>query len=219
MKVYIEANIGCGKTTFLQMLKDRLGDKINIIKEPVDEWTSMKDEEGKDILVKYYGDMRRWSFTFQINSLSSRLNKFLEQYDKNKINFIERSIYSDRNCFAQLCHKYGNMDKLELHQYEQLFKLMDNNISISVVPDVFIYLKVNSKTCHDRINERSRDGEGNIPITYLDDLCEMHEIWMKENKKNGINILEIDADVNFRDDIKVQNECIDTIMKYLDNVK
>lgn len=217
-KIYIEANIGCGKSTFLNMLKQNMGDKVNTIKEPVDEWTEMKDENGEDILVKYYADMRRWSFTFQINSLSSRLNRLISQYDKNKINFIERSIYSDKNCFSKLCFKYKNMDKLELYQYEQIFKLMDNNLNMSIAPDIIIYLKATPETCYKRIAERSRNGEGNIPIKYLEDLHEIHENWMEENRRNNVKIMEIDANENFRDDIEVQKKYITQIMDFINNI-
>ena len=218
INVYIEANIGSGKSTFLDILQKRLGDKINIIKEPVDEWTTITDEKGQDILVKYYNDMRRWSFTFQINSLASRLNRFISQQKTDRVNIIERSIYSDKNCFAQLCFKNGTMDKLELYQYEQLFKLMNDNLSISIKPDGFIYLRATSTVCHDRINVRSRDGEENIPLNYLDNLHKIHESWMDVNKKHGIPVLVIDANKNFKNDDDVQKQYVELITNFIDKI-
>jgi len=39
MRIYVEANIGSGKTTFLNLL----GEDYNTIKEPLDEWLKLTD--------------------------------------------------------------------------------------------------------------------------------------------------------------------------------
>ena len=55
MNIYIEGNIGSGKSTFLKYLEDHLPhDKFTFIYEPVDEWQAFKDEDGKNILDCFY---------------------------------------------------------------------------------------------------------------------------------------------------------------------
>lgn len=214
MKIYVEANIGSGKTTILKILAEFLKDKINTIQEPVDEWLIHFDENNHNILTKYYQDMKRWSFTFQINSLSTRLNKFLKEYQKDKPNIIERSIFSDGNCFSQLCYQEGNMDQLELYHYQEILKLMANNFDVK--PDAIIYLKTRPEVCFDRINKRARNGEEGISIDYLTKLHQVHEKWIKNTKDQKINVLELDADLDFENDPEIRLQFIDKISEFID---
>ena len=49
--IFVEGNIGTGKTTFVEFLEHNLKpEKYNIIYEPVDEWQKLKDPNGKNIL-------------------------------------------------------------------------------------------------------------------------------------------------------------------------
>ncbi len=64
-------NIGSGKTTLLthvrELLQDKnLNQKIIFLKEPVDVWETIKDEEGKTMLEKFYADQEKYSFAFQM---------------------------------------------------------------------------------------------------------------------------------------------------------
>ena len=49
--IYVEGNIGTGKTTFIKYLEQHLpSDKYNFVYEPVDEWMKTTDNSGKSIL-------------------------------------------------------------------------------------------------------------------------------------------------------------------------
>ena len=63
----IEGNMGAGKTTFVENLKAQIGDKISLVllEEPVNEWQSIKDKEGTDILSHFYKDQKEYAFQFQ----------------------------------------------------------------------------------------------------------------------------------------------------------
>ena len=54
----IEGNIGSGKSTLVRMLKEYFkdNDKIIFADEPVEDWMSVKDNSGEDILSKFYAD-------------------------------------------------------------------------------------------------------------------------------------------------------------------
>ena len=66
--VSIEGNIGSGKSTLLANLKKHFNKNTNIIflKEPVDEWSKITDENGTTILEKFYADQDKYSFSFQM---------------------------------------------------------------------------------------------------------------------------------------------------------
>ena len=94
MRIYVEANIGSGKTTFLNLLEE----DYNTIKEPLDEWLKLTDGK-ENILDKFYKDADRWAYTFQMETFMSRIES-IKKNEIEGINIIERSIYTDMNCFA-----------------------------------------------------------------------------------------------------------------------
>ena len=54
--VSIDGNIGSGKSTLLSTLKEYYADNDHIIflKEPVDDWEKITDENGVTMLEKFY---------------------------------------------------------------------------------------------------------------------------------------------------------------------
>ena len=149
MIIYIEGNIGTGKSTFVDKLASYLPNltELNVdpklILEPVDEWLKTTDSDGQHILQKFYGDQTKWAFTFQMNSFISRVKRiqdemFINDNGKEKMAFVERSIYTDRNCFAKLCHESGKMTTLEYDIYCKWNEWLSQQFNIR--PDVYIYL-------------------------------------------------------------------------------
>ncbi len=95
--VSIEGNIGGGKTTLLSHMKLALKDNKNVIflKEPVDDWETIKDKEGCTMLQKFYGDQAKYSFPFQMMAFISRLVLLRTAAKENPhaILVTERSLY------------------------------------------------------------------------------------------------------------------------------
>ena len=54
--ISIDGNIGSGKSTLLNILKTQLAENENVIflREPVDIWESIVDENGTNIIEKFY---------------------------------------------------------------------------------------------------------------------------------------------------------------------
>ena len=54
MRIYIEGNIGSGKTTFCKYLQEYFkGRDIGIVLEPLDRWLNTKDKEGNNSKADY----------------------------------------------------------------------------------------------------------------------------------------------------------------------
>ena len=208
MNIYVEANIGAGKSTFLNAINEYNSDKFNIIQEPVDEWINTKDNDGSNILDKFYQDQNRWSFTFQINSFISRVHKVEENIKDDCLNIIERSIYTDKNCFAMNCLESGKMTQLEWNVYEKWHNWLSQKFNVK--PDVYIYLQTTPKVCEQRIKKRNRTEESNIPIQYLEMLHQKHEQWLL-NETTPTLIINVDEDFDYKDRI---NEIISKILNF-----
>ena len=59
--VLVEGNIGVGKSTFLNRLKENLGNDATVFTEPVELWTNFK---GTNLLQQMYDNPDRNSFRF-----------------------------------------------------------------------------------------------------------------------------------------------------------
>ena len=70
--ISLDGNIGVGKTTLLEHIRKRFPNVV-IVPEPVDTWTRLKDEQGRNLLQLFYQDKRRWAFSFQQAAMLSRL--------------------------------------------------------------------------------------------------------------------------------------------------
>ena len=102
--ISIEGNIGSGKSTLVDYLKNNYTDKnIVYLQEPVDEWNNIKDENNITILEKFYANQTKYSFAFQMMAYISRLD-LLRNSIKNNPNSIiitERSLFTDKYVFAK----------------------------------------------------------------------------------------------------------------------
>jgi deoxyadenosine/deoxycytidine kinase len=82
--ISIEGNIGSGKSTFLQYLKEHLtSDKICFLDEPVDDWLSIVDTNDKNIIERYYDDQKKYAFSFQMMAYISRLSLLKKALQNN----------------------------------------------------------------------------------------------------------------------------------------
>jgi len=212
MLIYIEGNIGCGKSTLLKTLSNYFKDeKFAFITEPVDEWIQYKDSQGDNILDKFYKDQEKWSFPFQMNAFISRIHK--TEQNKKEINLIERSVYTDKHCFAQNCFESGVMSEIEYNVYCKWHDWLVESFNIK--PDGFIYLKTTVAVCNSRINKRARDEEDSIPIEYLEGLHNKHEEWME---KINVPILKVDANKDYLDNAKNINELCIKIKNFIEEL-
>ena len=129
----------------------------------------------------------------QKNSIGS-IEPVVKKMDK--MLFVERSIYTDKHCFAENCYESGKMTKLEYDVYCKWNEWLSGEFNVR--PDAYIYLRCCPNVNSDRIAKRSRDGENNIPIEYLEILHNKHDKWMAKEKET-IPVLTIDALKDFND--------------------
>jgi deoxyguanosine kinase len=98
----VEGNIGCGKSSFLRVLRARLPE-VQWIEEPVEEWKEVGAGKA-NLLERYYADPQRWGFTFQVFAAFTRLRNMQQacQLFPNKVKISERSILADKHVFSEI---------------------------------------------------------------------------------------------------------------------
>ena len=218
MIVYIEGNIGSGKSTFVRLLLNELKKKgmndYSYVQEPVDEWMNIKDNEGINILDKFYHDPKKWSFPFQMTTFITRVQK-LSDIPKNKLAFVERSVFTDKNCFAKCLHESKHLNDIEWKLYCDWFDWLCNTFSVE--PCAYIYLKSSPIVALKRIKKRSRNEETTISLSYLSRLHEKHEMWMTNEMKKR-RVLTIDVNQDFEHNEQRLEEIIEQITYFINNL-
>lgn len=169
MLVHLEGNIASGKTTLGNLLHEN--ENFHFIPEPVPEWQSGFSINWLD---RFYADMPRWSFTFQMTAFSTRVAA-LSDRPEGKITVAERSIGTDRYAFAPGLHATGGMDDYEWELYCRFWETMAPNVP---QPKAILYLRTPAEECMNRLRIRSREEETGVTLAYLQELGQRHDDWL-----------------------------------------
>jgi len=173
MKIVIDGNIGCGKSTLIKKISLDNNLSAKLFNEPLEDWDEW--------LKLFYSDMSKYSFGFQMRVLKSHL-------DKKKINdgIFERSPLSCQKVFGQLLFEDKMMTHLEWNLTEEF------NYDYGWIPDIVFYLKCDPEICLKRIQNRSRDGENSISIDYLKRLDSKYNL-LYLNPNANFKVIVIDG--------------------------
>jgi deoxycitidine kinase/deoxyguanosine kinase len=201
--ISIEGNIGSGKSTFLENLRKYYSNNecVIFLKEPVDEWEKIKDENGVTMLEKFYLDQDKYSFSFQMMAYISRLKVLRETLKKINNNvakniyiITERSLYTDKMVFAKMLYESGKMEYINYQIYLNWFNTFSEEFPVHKV----VYVKTLSNICYNRIVTRSRNGESNIPLEYLESCNNYHNIMLDKSSNECVcsNQLILDGNID-----------------------
>lgn len=200
-----DGNIGSGKSTVVANLKAKLDNSKSsksskniyyFLQEPVDEWNTICDKTGTNILTKFYSNQEKYSFSFQMMAYISRLAQLKEtissiindsNFSRNNRYFIfsERSVFTDKNVFAKMLYDSGKIEEIEYQIYNKWFDHF-----IKELPQVkYIYIQTTPDIAYERILMRNRDGE-NIEKKYICECHEYHEKWL--NELDNLTIINAD---------------------------
>ena len=201
--INIEGNIGTGKSTILQKLQDELEihykNKVLFLKEPVDKWDTIKDSNDTTILKHFYQDSQKYAFLSKYLCCTriANVKKAIQNNPQCKIIICERSIEADANIFAKMLYDDGVMNEMEYKIYNLFYDEHKDNYR----PTGYVYLDTNANICLNRIKKRSRDGEANIALEYLQRCQQYHDKWWKnKDLDTPVLILDTNKDVNYDKD-------------------
>ena len=185
----VEGNIGSGKTTLL----DKLGHNrsFEVIREPVDMWLKITGDTGENLLYEFYKNPKRYSYLFQTMVFKTRLES-IDKPQLTQFRFSERSIWTDKYVFGKSCIASKKMDSLETNCYNFWFNWLEDKFFKK--PDGIIYLRCSAEKCLERMRERGRAEENEVPLEYLKELENYHEDWITEWTDTPVLIIDNNLD-------------------------
>lgn len=236
--VSIEGNIGSGKSTLLANLKKYFNKntKIVFLREPVDEWNKITDENGVTILEKFYANQDKYSFPFQMMAYISRLKLLRDTINDIKLqiqktqsecaNFewnqkfvskyviiTERSLYTDKLVFAKMLYDSGKIEHVNYQIYLSWFETFSDEFPVHKI----VYVKAKPEICHERIHKRAREGEENISLDYLKSCDKYHEQMLNAKFSDNISTpqMVLNGNVNIYENEHILSEWIKNIEKFI----
>lgn len=186
--IAIAGNIGSGKTTLTQKLAEHY------------RWTPHYEVVAENpYLADFYTDMQRWSLQLQVFFLSKRFQAHQAIVSSDSSAIQDRSIYEDAHIFARALYEGGQMHSRDYENYLDLYRTMTPFLT---PPDLVVYVKRSVPCLKERIKERGRDYEKNIPEDYLHLLNRCYDEWIAGYKIG--KVLTVQAD-----DLDIKNKLID----------
>ncbi|XP_037051438.1 deoxynucleoside kinase isoform X1 [Bradysia coprophila] len=190
--VFIEGNIGSGKTTFLNYFKKF--DEVCLQAEPVEKW---RDVAGVNLLDLMYKDPERWAMPFQTYVTLTMLQTHTLATEKS-IKLMERSLFSARYCFVENMLTNGVLHQGMYNVMQEWYKYIRENVHIQA--DLIVYLRTTPEVVYERMKARARSEEKCIPFEYLKQLHELHENWLVHgHHERPAPVLMLDADLPIED--------------------
>ncbi len=178
MFVAVAGNIGCGKTTLTKKLADRLG------------WRPMFESvDDNPYLNDFYTDMDKYSFPLQVYFLTHRFKAHREIESSMASSIQDRTIYEDAHIFARSLYEQGKMTKRDFENYKSLYSTMVEYLS---PPTIMIFLKRTTEKLMERIRQRGRGCEQEIPVDYIEKLNQYYHEWY--DSYNAGKCLIVDTD-------------------------
>lgn len=216
--IRLDGSISSGKSTLLKRIIEHMPSAVKVA-EPLDHWQSITDDEGKNILQRFYEEPARWACLFQVFAFVTRLEclwKVQQTCKQASVLVSERSIHSDMNIFARNAYESRLMTTLEWKLYQDIYDRWLQLFAFKTKPDLTIYIRSDPEVCLQRIALRNRAEEKDkISIEYLQALHQRHEDWIKTVD----NVIVVNGNVDNRDDPEFISDLIAEIQPNLDRIR
>ena len=170
LRIVIDGNIACGKSTLMQSLHQSLGLPIRM--EPIADWYP--------ILSKFYQDPSGWALSMNLQVMVT----FAQWKEDHGVVLYERCPRACRDVFTALNTEGGFMAPLQGDLFAKVYE------HLAWEPNVLIYLRTEPGTCMGRLRSRARECENGVTLEYEAALHNKYEAMVdamqREHQLEGI---------------------------------
>jgi deoxyadenosine/deoxycytidine kinase len=214
--IAIQGPIGAGKSTFCEIVVNKLVD-CEKVDEPVALWKELVDSDGKNMLDKFYSDIKRYAYFFQNVACITRMMKFEDAIKNSNKKYIllDRSLDTDAHVFEKMLYDSGMISELEHQAYnlwcDFYWKYVRDRSKTKIIN---VYLKCDAEICIQRIKKRGRTEEESIQLDYLQSLNDYHDKWLLYQD----DTIVIDCNEDFESSEEKQEEMISNIINRINKI-
>lgn len=176
--IIIDGNIGSGKSTIIDRLKN---DNLLTIPETIDNFQPW--------IKLYYENMNKFALGFQLEVLLSHM-KLKHLIKEKTINILERSPLSCLYIFGKYLLDKGILSEIE---HDLCIRL---NNEYGWIPKNIIYLQTDPEIAYQRVQIRDRDGENNISKDYLTSLDIYYNKLYEKNIECNVHKVNANRDID-----------------------
>lgn len=170
LRIAIDGNIACGKSTLMQSLHQEF--QVPIRMEPIADWYP--------ILTKFYEDPNGWALSMNLQVMAT----FSQWKEDQGVVLYERCPRSCRDVFTALNIEAGHMAPLQAGLFAKLYK------HLAWEPNVLVYLRTEPGICMGRLRTRARECESGVTLEYEGALHKKYEAMVsavqREHQLEGI---------------------------------
>jgi len=201
MNIFIDGNIASGKSTLLNLIKPYFENKNEIVQKPINEWLEIKNIINQNILELFYRYPNKYSFSFQILTMITRLETI-----NNQNQILERSPECDKNVFVKNCYNQGFINDVEYDIYQRFYNFVNKKRN-----NKYIYLKTSPRTCLKRVLKRDRNEEVyKVNLDYLTEIEYLHDEFFKNTEH-----LVLDGNEDFENNEEILLKFVKQIKNYI----
>ncbi len=181
--ISISGAVAAGKTTLLEKLTERLGDRAIAHEER---------PQNNPFIQEYYADSKRWSFHSQITFLAL-------YFDDDRWLNADREFYFFDRCLIEnlvLARYRLNEGDLTQTEYNVIEKMAEGINRLMPPVDKYVYLRCSVPLLVQRLRERGREYEGSLGEEYARKLNELYEQWLETLPCERVLVVDEDCGVD-----------------------
>jgi len=187
--ISISGAVAAGKTTLMECLLNRLGDRA-----------AAHEERPQDnpFIQAYYSDSKRWSFHSQMTFLALYFDHPDWKNANREFYFFDRCLIENL-VIAKYRRDEGDLTETE---YDVIEKMAQGISCLMPQIDKYIYLRCSVPLLVERLRERGREYEGKLGEEYAEKLKALYEEWLLTLPVEKVLVVDEDAGVNIEEIIR-----------------
>ncbi|MBN1182741.1 MAG: deoxynucleoside kinase [Bacteroidales bacterium] len=194
--IVVEGNIGAGKTTFAELLANKLN--VPVI---------LEQAQYNPYLPLFYMDKGKYAFPLELTLLIERFQQFKHALNKNEKN--DQLFVCDYGFFKSIIFAEINLTPDDFEIFKMLYKKL---ISYFSPPKLVVFLNQSINNLITNISHRGRIFESNINEDYLKKISISYEFFFSKQKDQNILVVDL-KDSNNLNEINTFNN----IFQYIKN--